>query len=76
MKQRPPQHLCVIAIDKGAFGSLSTKVANFTYFIGYHEFGNAPKVTYEPITRTIRKQLDIKLRQFTQEELDSAQRKI
>ena len=28
-----PIHLGVVAIEKGAFGSPSTKVANFTYFI-------------------------------------------
>ena len=33
--------------------------------------GNTPKVTHEPITTIIRKQLDIKLGAFTQEELDS-----
>ena len=33
-----------------------------------HLLGNPPKVTHEPITRIIRKQLDIKLRKFTQEE--------
>ena len=38
--------------------------------------GKSPKVTYEPITRIICQQLDIKLSQFTQEELDSVQRKI
>ena len=38
--------------------------------------GNPPKVTHEPITRIIRKQLDIKLGPFTQEELDSVLRKI
>ena len=38
--------------------------------------GNPPKVTHEPITRIISKQLDIKLGQFTQEELDSVLRKI
>ena len=38
--------------------------------------GNPPKVTYEPITRIIYKQSDIKLGQFTQEKLDSVQRKI
>ena len=26
-----PTHLCVVAIEKGAFGSSSTMVANFTY---------------------------------------------
>ena len=35
-----------------------------------------PKVTHEPITKIISKQLDIKLGQFTQEELDSVLRKI
>ena len=38
--------------------------------------GNPPKVTHEPITRIISKQLDIKLGPFTQEELDSVHRKI
>ena len=38
--------------------------------------GNPPKVTHEQITRIIRKQLDIKLGPFTQEELDSVLRKI
>ena len=38
--------------------------------------GNPPKCTYEPITRNISKQLDIKLGPFTQEELDSVLRKI
>ena len=33
--------------------------------------GNPPKVTHEPFTRIISKQLNIKLRPFTQEELDS-----
>ena len=37
--------------------------------------GNPPKVTHKPITRIISKQLDIKLGQFTQEELDSVLRK-
>ena len=37
--------------------------------------GNPPKVTHEPITRIISKQLDIKLEPFTQEELDSVLRK-
>ena len=32
--------------------------------------GNPPKVTHEPITTIISKQLDIKLGPFTQEELD------
>ena len=38
--------------------------------------GNPPKVTHEPITRIISKQLDIKLGPFTQEELDSVLRNI
>ena len=38
--------------------------------------GNPPKVTHEPITRIICKQLDIKLGLFTQEELNSVLRKI
>ena len=38
--------------------------------------GNPPKVTHEPITRIISKELDIKLGTFTQEELDSVLRKI
>ena len=38
--------------------------------------GNPWKVTHEPITRIISKQLDIKLGPFTQEELDSVLRKI
>ena len=37
--------------------------------------GNPPKVTNESITRIISKQLDLKLGQFTQEELDSVLRK-
>ena len=32
MELRPPLHLGVVAIEKGAFGSPSTMVANFTYF--------------------------------------------
>ena len=38
--------------------------------------GNSPKVTHEPITRIVSKQLGIKLGPFTQEELDSVLRKI
>ena len=38
--------------------------------------GNPPKITHEPITRIISKQLDIKLGPFKQEELDSVLRKI
>ena len=32
----PPQHLSVVAIEKGAFASPSTKLANFTYYICLH----------------------------------------
>ena len=38
--------------------------------------GKHPKVTHEPITKIISNQLDIKLRQFTWEELDSVLIKI
>ncbi len=38
--------------------------------------GSPPKITDEPITRIISKQLDIKLGPFTKEELDSVLRKI
>ena len=38
--------------------------------------GNPLKITHEPITRIISKQLDIKLELFTQKELDSVLRKI
>ena len=38
--------------------------------------GKPPKVTHEPITIIISNQLNIKLGQFTQEELDSVLRKI
>ena len=38
--------------------------------------GNPPKVTHEPVTRVISKQLDIKLGPFTLEELNSVFRKI
>ena len=31
MELHPPLHLHVVTIEKGAFGSLLTKVANFTY---------------------------------------------
>ena len=36
MELRPPQHLGVVAIEKEAFGSPSTKVANFTYLRIYY----------------------------------------
>ena len=35
MEWCPPLHLGVVAIEKGAFGSPSSKVANFTYFLLY-----------------------------------------
>ena len=38
--------------------------------------GNPPKITDEPITRIISKQLDIKLGPFTKEELDAVLRRI
>ena len=38
--------------------------------------GNPPKITHEPITRIISKELDIRLGPFTQEELDPVLRKI
>ena len=38
--------------------------------------GNPPKITDEPITRIISKQLNIKLGPFTKEELDSVLRRI
>ena len=38
--------------------------------------GNTPEIMYEPITRIIRKQLDVKLGPFTKEELDSVLRRI
>ena len=38
--------------------------------------GNPPKVTHEPITRIISKQLDIKLGPVAQEELDSVLKKL
>ena len=38
--------------------------------------GSPPKITDEPITRIISKQLDIKLGPFTKEELDSVLKKI
>ena len=38
--------------------------------------GKPPKVTHEKIIEIIDNQLDIKLGQFTQEELDSVLRKI
>ena len=38
--------------------------------------GNPPKVTHDPITRSISKQLDIKLGPFTQKELASVLKKI
>ena len=32
-RERPPLHLGVVAIEKGAFESPLTKVANFTYMV-------------------------------------------
>ena len=42
----------------------------------FENLGNPPKVTNEPITTIISKQLDIKLGPFTQEELDSVLKKL
>ena len=33
MKEHSPLHFIVVAIEKGAFGSPSTKFANFTYLL-------------------------------------------
>ena len=41
-----------------------------------NSLGKAPNVTHKPITKIISNQLDIKLGQFTQEELNSVLRKI
>ena len=38
MELRPPVHLAVVAIEKEDFGSPSTKVANFTYFLTISHF--------------------------------------
>ena len=35
MEQHPPLHLGIVAVEKGAFGSPSTKVANFTFIYIY-----------------------------------------
>ena len=40
MEERSPLELGVVAIEKGAFESLSTKVAKFTYFLFYRVFNN------------------------------------
>ena len=40
MELRPPLHLGVVAVEKEAFGSSSTKVANFTYFFTVANFQN------------------------------------
>ena len=32
MNLRPPLHLDVVVIEKGAFGSPSTEVANFSFY--------------------------------------------
>ena len=33
MEMHPPLHLCVVVIEKGAFGSPSTTVVNFTLLL-------------------------------------------
>ena len=35
MEWHPPLHLGVVAIEKGAFGSPTTKVSNFTFIYIY-----------------------------------------
>ena len=39
MSQRPPVHFGVVAIEKGAFRSTSTTVANFTYLLFFSRDG-------------------------------------
>ena len=50
----PPLHLGVEAIEKGAFGSHLTKVANFTNSIEHYSFvgiqSNGPKYCYLSLT--------------------------
>ena len=38
MELRPPLHLGVLAIEKGAFESPSTTIANFTLYILYIDY--------------------------------------
>ena len=45
MEWCPPLHLGVLAIEKGAFGSPTTKVGNFTYYIKYDK-QNISRVGY------------------------------
>ena len=40
MEEHPPLHFSVVAIEKGAFESPSTKVANFTCLLIYLEHFN------------------------------------
>ena len=40
MEWRPPIPLDVVAIEKGAFGSPSTKVINFTYYLSLDELSS------------------------------------
>ena len=49
----PPLHLGVVAIEKGAFGSPSTMVANFTFFITHTNTRTPPTHTH---TLTITRQ--------------------
>ena len=46
MEYCPPLHLGVVAIEKGTFGSLSTKVANFTIVINSLNSTNNNKHLY------------------------------
>ena len=43
MESHPFLHLGVVAIEKGTFGSPTTKVTNFTYFFTYHVMGQYSK---------------------------------
>ena len=47
----PPLHLHIVAIEKGAFESPSTKVANFTYFTSYTSYKrHSPVDSYTVLT--------------------------
>ena len=46
MEYHPPLHLSAVAIEKGAIGSPSTKVANFTYFYYAYKTCNFFRIGY------------------------------
>ena len=50
MEERPPLHLGEVAIERGAFGSPSTKVANFTYLLTF----DVSKTDFIPKVRAVR----------------------